>query len=167
MRSTCTRAFTEAFWCFANTDIMTMCMKKCHAKKINCFWKSDCLSNLAILYGLCILDSSFLYWPLLCGEYLISIAYCPFFSWQWSRIFNVEVSSKWLQMVLQIQKHEQKSFLLSYCSWHYRSGNICKSCFPLQLKKNNFCLYFVFTTLTAIIKGKQISILIYNSNCSQ
>ena len=25
------------------------------------FWQRDCLSNLAILYGLCILDSSFLY----------------------------------------------------------------------------------------------------------
>ena len=31
------------------------------------FWQSNCLSNLAILYGLCIIDSSFLYWPLLCG----------------------------------------------------------------------------------------------------
>ena len=37
------------------------------------------LIKLTILYGLCILDSSFLYWPLLCGGYLISIAYCPFF----------------------------------------------------------------------------------------
>ena len=60
------------------------------------FWQSDCLSNLAILYGFCILDSRFLYWPLLWwwgggefflltisvqggGGYLISIAYCPFF----------------------------------------------------------------------------------------
>ena len=25
------------------------------------FWQIDCISNLAILYGLCILDSSFLY----------------------------------------------------------------------------------------------------------
>ena len=25
------------------------------------FWQNDCLSNLAILYGLCILNSSFLY----------------------------------------------------------------------------------------------------------
>ena len=39
---------------------------------------SDCLSNLAILYGLCILDSSFLYWPLLCG-YLISMLIVLFF----------------------------------------------------------------------------------------
>ena len=39
------------------------------------FWQSNCLLNLAILYSLCILDSSFLYWPLLCGGYLISIAY--------------------------------------------------------------------------------------------
>ena len=38
---------------------MSMCMKKCHAKKIFFFVQSDCLSNLAILYGLCILDSSF------------------------------------------------------------------------------------------------------------
>ena len=42
-------------------------------------WQSSYLSNLAILDSLCILDSSFLYWPLLCGVYLISIAYCPFF----------------------------------------------------------------------------------------
>ena len=37
---------------------------------------SSCFSHLAILYGLCILDISFLYW--LQGWYLISIAYCPF-----------------------------------------------------------------------------------------
>ena len=43
-----------------------MCMKKCHAKEFF-FLQSDCLSNLAILYGLCILDISFPYWPLLCG----------------------------------------------------------------------------------------------------
>ena len=30
-------------------------------------WQSYCLSNLAILYGHGILNSSFLYWPLLCG----------------------------------------------------------------------------------------------------
>ena len=42
------------------------------------FWQSDCLSNLAILYGLCILDSNFLYWLLLYGGYLISIAYFSF-----------------------------------------------------------------------------------------
>ena len=36
------------------------------------FLQSDCLSNLAILYGLCILDSSLLYLPLLCWGYLIS-----------------------------------------------------------------------------------------------
>ena len=41
------------------------------------FWQSDCLSNLAILYGLCILDSSFLYYC--AGGYLTSIA-CPFYS---------------------------------------------------------------------------------------
>ena len=58
---------------------MSMCMKKCYAKTY--FWQSDCLSNLAILYGLCILDSSFLYWPLLCGGYLISIAYFSFHSY--------------------------------------------------------------------------------------
>ena len=44
------------------------------------FWQNDCLSNYATLYCLCILNSSFLYWPLLCGGYLISIAYCFFFS---------------------------------------------------------------------------------------
>ena len=43
------------------------------------FWQSDCLSNLVILYGLCILDSTFLYRPLMYGGYLIGIA-CPFFS---------------------------------------------------------------------------------------
>ena len=40
-----------------NTDLMSTCMKKCPAK--NYFWQSDCLSNLAILYGLCFLDSGF------------------------------------------------------------------------------------------------------------
>ena len=48
-------------------------------KEVYC-QKIDCLSNLAILYGLCILDSSFLYWSLLRGGYLISFAYYPFFS---------------------------------------------------------------------------------------
>ena len=52
-------------------------MKKCHAKK-NCFGLNNCLSNLAVLYGLCVLDISFLYWPLLCEGYLISSA-CLFF----------------------------------------------------------------------------------------
>ena len=51
------------------------------------FWQSDCLSsNLAILYGLCILDSNFLYWPVLCRggvgagvkQFIISIAYFNF-----------------------------------------------------------------------------------------
>ena len=37
------------------------------------------LIKLSHFFGLCILDSSFLYWPLLCVGYLISIAYCPFF----------------------------------------------------------------------------------------
>ena len=76
--------------CINNIDMLSMCMKKCHAKKIN-FWQSDCLSTFAILFGLGILDSSFLYWRLLwwwwcvcvCvgggAWYLISIAYCPFF----------------------------------------------------------------------------------------
>ena len=31
-------------------------MKKCHAKKFFFFWLNNCFSNLAILYGLCILD---------------------------------------------------------------------------------------------------------------
>ena len=39
-----------------------------HVHEVSCqkkfFLQSDCLSNLAILYGLCILDSSFPYWPL-------------------------------------------------------------------------------------------------------
>ena len=34
------------------------------SRQKNFFWQSDCFANLAILYGLCILDSSFLYWPL-------------------------------------------------------------------------------------------------------
>ena len=58
------------------------------------FWQSDCLSNLASLYGLCILHSSFLYWPLLCRGYLISIAYCPFFHFVqslWKRQFSKSV----------------------------------------------------------------------------
>ena len=38
---------------------MSMCMKYYHAKKDFC--QSDYLSNLAILYGLYILDSNFLY----------------------------------------------------------------------------------------------------------
>ena len=42
--------------CINNIDILSMCMKKCHAKKKD-FW----LNNLAILYGLCILDISFLH----------------------------------------------------------------------------------------------------------
>ena len=59
-------------------------MKKCHAK--NFFLLNNCLSNLAILYGLCIL---FVFLILIffidCGVvvggwYLISIANCPFFS---------------------------------------------------------------------------------------
>ena len=48
-------------------------MKRCHAKK-KYFWQSDCLSNLAILYGLCILHSSFLLTISVWG-YLIIIAY--------------------------------------------------------------------------------------------
>ena len=45
---------------FNNIDILSMCMKKCHAKK-KFFWLNNCFSNLAILYGLCILGISFLY----------------------------------------------------------------------------------------------------------
>ena len=52
----------------SNKDILSMCMK-CHAKKY--FWQSDSLSNLAILYGLCILDSSFLYLTITVQGYLI------------------------------------------------------------------------------------------------
>ena len=51
--------------CFNNIDILSRCMKKCHAKKI--FLLNNCFSNLAILYGLCILDINFLHWPLLQG----------------------------------------------------------------------------------------------------
>ena len=40
-------------------DILSMCMKKCHVKK--CFWLNNCFLNLAIFYGLCSLDISFLY----------------------------------------------------------------------------------------------------------
>ena len=43
-----------------------MYMKKFHVKN-SFFWQNDYLSTLAILYGLGVLDSSFLYWPLLHG----------------------------------------------------------------------------------------------------
>ena len=52
------------------------------------FWQIDSLSNLAILYGLCILISSFLYWLLLRGGYLntdlLNICKQKFLAkWQW------------------------------------------------------------------------------------
>ena len=56
-KSTCTRAFTEGF---NNIDVLSMCMKKCHAKKI-LLLLNNCFSNLAMLYGFCILDISFFY----------------------------------------------------------------------------------------------------------
>ena len=50
-------------------------MTKCHAKKY-IFGKVTVYQS----YGLCILDSSFLYWRGGGGEVdLISIAYCPLF----------------------------------------------------------------------------------------
>ena len=46
--------------CTNNIGILSTLMKKCHAKKKN-FWLNDCISNLSILFGLCILEFSFLY----------------------------------------------------------------------------------------------------------
>ena len=46
--------------CINNIDILSMCLKKCYAKKF-LFLLNNCFSNLAILYGLCIRDISFLY----------------------------------------------------------------------------------------------------------
>ena len=44
------------------------------------FWLNTCFSNLAILYGLCILDISFsLLAVTIRGRVLISIAHCAFF----------------------------------------------------------------------------------------
>ena len=64
-KSTCTRAFTESFWYLQYRYI-----KHVH-EEVSCqktfFWLNNCFSNLAILYGLCILDISFLHWPLLRG----------------------------------------------------------------------------------------------------
>ena len=70
------------------------------------FWQSDCLSNLVILYSLCILDSSFLYLIITVRwGYLISmlIVLFSFFSGvQIFRIFNgifaIEFSS-WLTIL--------------------------------------------------------------------
>ena len=77
-KSTYTRAFTEAFWYFAHTIQIQWAVHEEVSCQKNYFWESDCLSNVAILYGLYSLDSSFLYWPLLGGGYLTSIT-CPFF----------------------------------------------------------------------------------------
>ena len=51
-KSTCTRAFTEAFWYFwYNTDILA-CAWRGVMQKIT-FWQNGCLSNLAILHDTC------------------------------------------------------------------------------------------------------------------
>ena len=42
-----------------NTDILRMGMKE--MSTIVLVWQNDCLSNLAISYGLCTLDSTFLH----------------------------------------------------------------------------------------------------------
>ena len=46
--------------CINNIDILSMCMKKRHAKKF-LLLLNNCFSNLAILYGFCLLNISFLY----------------------------------------------------------------------------------------------------------
>ena len=52
-------------------------MKNCHAKKM--FWgQSECLSNLAILYGLCILDSSFCRTCFSMGDLGVQVSVCLF-----------------------------------------------------------------------------------------
>ena len=63
--------------CINNIDILSMCMKKCHAK--NCFFclLNNCFSNLVILHAFVFLILVFSIEN--CGGYLISIAYCPFF----------------------------------------------------------------------------------------
>ena len=50
------RVSTIALCELRSGELMSMCMKKCHGKKnfLEMFWQSDCLSNLAILYDLCI-----------------------------------------------------------------------------------------------------------------
>ena len=61
-KSACTRVFywSDLILCINNIDILSMCTKKCHAIKLF-FLQNDCLSNLAILHGLCILDCSFFF----------------------------------------------------------------------------------------------------------
>ena len=75
-------------------------MKKCHAKKSTTyFWLNNFFSNLAIMYGLYSLDISFLYWPLLCRGYLISIAYCLFFFHLLQKQLKQIVGQTWLILV--------------------------------------------------------------------
>ena len=74
-------------------------LQKISWQKKNHFDKSDCWLNLAIFYHFCVLNSSFLYWPLLWGWVgLISIAYCPFFFIYFSGVAVENISSfvtKW------------------------------------------------------------------------
>ena len=66
-KSTCTRAFTEGFWYFVLTIKIYWACAWRSVMPNNFFWLNNCFSKLAILYGLGILDISFLHWPLLRG----------------------------------------------------------------------------------------------------
>ena len=81
--------------CINNIDILNMCVKKCHAKK-NFFW----LNNFVFLILVFFIDQR---------GYLISIAYCPFFSFEYvkntSEIQNMFIKHwnwirKWIFFVL-------------------------------------------------------------------
>ena len=93
------------------------------------FWQIDCLSNLAILYGLCILDSSFLYWPLLQG---VSNKHCllSFFSLCFSVFYTREP--------LTLQSFYPSIIKVGlYTTWNYTYCNIL-----LRSKTETHCLTF-------------------------
>ena len=138
-KSNCTSAFTEAFWYFAHTIQKEWPLQ--HAKKIFLAKWLLCVSNLAILYGRCILDCSFLYWPLLCGGVggggnLISIAYCPFFSFD--NVFGGTALHSSGCVIRAWKDDGEKLFAMKYCLWvkricpvwdlnhgEYGTGRVC------------------------------------------
>ena len=82
-----------------------MCMKKCHAKKY--FWQSDCLSNIAILYGLCMLDSSFLYCGGVCNKHCLLSFFFIYFS-----LLMCCLLSKLLPFLLLLFEYVQNSTVI-------------------------------------------------------
>ena len=84
----------------------------------NYFWQSDCLSNLAILYGLCMLDSSFFidyYCEGVCNKHcLLSFIFFIYFS-----LLMYCLLSKLLPLLLLLFEYVQNSTVIYEKKCHF------------------------------------------------